>query len=158
MARDAEKKRAKALAWYRDVYGKIWLGVLAFYVLFRVVWHWGSFSGWHWAGFAALFVVNNLCLNAVYSGAAAGNPFSSYQDLLFVNWFVMVTTALLSDSWWWTYLVVPAYAVFRAGKFVVGWATTPDPVAPRMTEREEKALEKKRRKEELHNRRMGNRR
>ena len=119
------------------------------YLVFRVLLGWSTF------GFGALvatlfvFFVNSFCLNAVLTGAAAGTQFSYYQDLLFVNWFVMVFASAVSSSFWYAYLVVPGYGVFRLGKMFVAWIQTPDPEpvsAANMTEAQQKALAKKEKK------------
>jgi hypothetical protein len=115
-----------------------------FYVLYRIVWGWASFGLLQWLGFFFLTAVNVFCaqtilrcaeLGAPYEcvahsvGALARGPFSPphaapwrrhYEDILYVNCFVMVMSAI---AWWgWLfYLVVPGYLVYRFGRQVLGW-------------------------------------
>ncbi|KAL8279206.1 hypothetical protein RQP46_008462 [Phenoliferia psychrophenolica] len=54
--------------------------------------------------------------------AAAG--LTAYMfDVLYVTWFVHVTTALLSTKFWWLYLSIPSYAIYRFGSLLVSWLT-----------------------------------
>lgn len=147
-AKESEKKREKARAWYAKTYGQISQGVMLWYFLWRVVWGWGSFGFSATVASVFVYMVNGFCFNAVLAGAASGTSFSTYQDVLFVNWFVMVTASAVSSSFWYTYLVVPGYALFKAGKLFLAWVQTPDPEPSAvMTEAQQKAASKKDRKQ-----------
>jgi hypothetical protein len=86
------------------------------YVLLRI-WPFGAPFGWlNWAGFLLLSAVNFFGLKLIFSYLALGHPRSSYsyvEEVVWVNWFVQGTSALLSDWFWLFYLAVPAYALYK---------------------------------------------
>ncbi len=95
-----------------------WCGVLqAVYILYRVIWCWDSFTVWTGLGLAFLSFVNYACFGLVLSAAEMGTPYTNWQDLLFVNWFVMAGTTF-ANFFWWFYLVVPIYAGYQYGPYI----------------------------------------
>ncbi|ORY56540.1 hypothetical protein BCR35DRAFT_284110 [Leucosporidium creatinivorum] len=40
-------------------------------------------------------------------------------DVIYVTWFVHVATALISTKFWYLYLVIPSYAIYRLVKFAL---------------------------------------
>jgi hypothetical protein len=43
------------------------------YVLWRILWNWGSFSKWHMVGFSLLFVTTNFTKNMLIEAAKSGS-------------------------------------------------------------------------------------
>jgi len=39
-------------------------------------------------------------------------------DIIYITWFVHITTAVISSKFWYTYIVIPVYAVFKLWPFV----------------------------------------
>ncbi|KAI8060930.1 hypothetical protein BC940DRAFT_310979 [Gongronella butleri] len=114
------------------------LGVNALYIAWRVIYHWASFT----KGIAFLYIVatgisvmlwNLLRSSSTPRFAADGSLVSSGEDLnaegltaycfdiIYITWFIAVTTALLSDKFWYTYLLIPGYAAFKLVPMAMGY-------------------------------------
>ncbi|KAF9564849.1 hypothetical protein EC968_004409 [Mortierella alpina] len=128
MANSSQKKiaheNAKTLLALRK--GFIW----AFYIFYRIVYHWNSFGFKLALGYlltAGLTVFLYTQINAMgqprYNTKGeltdAGQDLSQEGlvqyafDIIYVTWFVHVTSAFWSKMWW-TYLAIPAYAGWKA--------------------------------------------
>jgi hypothetical protein len=58
-------------------------------------------------------------MSAIFANAEAGVPFTNYQDILFVNWFVQGATVL--SIWFWLfYLLIPGYGAYKYGGTAYG--------------------------------------
>ncbi|EPB90609.1 hypothetical protein HMPREF1544_02519 [Mucor circinelloides 1006PhL] len=104
--------------------------VNAIYFLWRVVYHWNSFTFSQFflyittAGLTFLFY-RILVSSGTPSYTADGNLISSGDDLnaegltaymfdiIYVTWFVHITTAFISNKFWMAYLVIPGYAAYK---------------------------------------------
>lgn len=40
-------------------------------------------------------------------------------DVVYISWFILLATALISDAFWWTYALIPAYAFFKLWTMVI---------------------------------------
>eukprot|EP00640_Fibrocapsa_japonica_P004630 CAMPEP_0113941744 /NCGR_PEP_ID=MMETSP1339-20121228/7598_1 /TAXON_ID=94617 /ORGANISM="Fibrocapsa japonica" /LENGTH=131 /DNA_ID=CAMNT_0000945975 /DNA_START=36 /DNA_END=428 /DNA_ORIENTATION=- /assembly_acc=CAM_ASM_000762 len=131
MAGHAAKKSKKASEQQAAFYQPFILGINVVYVLFRVIWGWSSMTSWHWAGFAltslAYYVsYGGLIANAgpasTSSVSKSGTSSSSsyYFDLFGLTVAVQVVT-LFSDWGWAIYLLIPAYGLYHAGKWLINW-------------------------------------
>ena len=81
----------------------------------------------------------------------AGIKFDTYQDILFVNWFVQVAT--IASNWFWlVYLSVPAYLVYNYGSFCCpsfcGGGRSKEPEPLELSAQELKRQQKKQKKQE----------
>jgi len=113
---------------------RISLIIYMFYLLIRVGVYNESFSYLHWGGLIFFTVIYLVTYNGIVSLAAvaydtegeltyggadlAGKGIVEYYfDLVYLTWFVQVTT-VWSDWFWLIYLVVPAFAVFKLWDFI----------------------------------------
>ncbi|KAG0343608.1 hypothetical protein BG004_005141 [Podila humilis] len=111
--------------------GFIW----AFYIFYRIVYHFGTFGFKLAFGYiftAALTVFLYTQINAMGQPrynikgelVDAGQDLSQEGlvqyafDIIYVTWFVHVTSALWSKMWWF-YLSIPAYAGYKAWHLAV---------------------------------------
>ncbi|KAF9923752.1 hypothetical protein FBU30_006187 [Linnemannia zychae] len=129
-ANSSQKKiaheNAKALLALRK--GFIWVN--AFYIFYRIIYHWGSFGFKLAAGYtitAGITVLLYTQINAMsqprYNSRGelvdAGQDLSQEGlvqyafDIIYVTWFVHVLSAFWSKAWWF-YLCIPAYAGYKA--------------------------------------------
>ena len=46
---------------------------------------------------------------------------SLWQDVLFINWFVLALSSFTSYAWY-VWLVIPAYGLYQYGPMLLGWA------------------------------------
>ncbi|KAI7893634.1 uncharacterized protein EV154DRAFT_600686 [Mucor mucedo] len=109
---------------------KGFIGVNAIYFLWRIVYHWDSFTFSQFflylttGGLTALFY-RVLKSSGTPTFAANGSLISSGEDLnsegltaymfdiIYVTWFVHITTAFISNKFWLAYLSIPAYAAYK---------------------------------------------
>jgi len=130
MARSSEKKLAAQNA---RTMSSLWRGFLivnAIYLLYRVWYHYATFSWWLVAMYAASCGISVLLLRQLNAMATATfdesglivdggqdlaqEGITSYMfDVIYVTWFVHLSTALVSDLFWWLYLVIPAFALYK---------------------------------------------
>ncbi|KAF9191159.1 hypothetical protein BGZ50_009593 [Haplosporangium sp. Z 11] len=130
MANSSQKKiaheNAKTLLSLRK--GFIWVN--AFYIFYRIIYHWSTFGFKLALGYlftAGLSVLLYTQINAMGRPrfnskgelADAGEDLSQEGlvqyafDIIYVTWFVHVTSALWSKMWWF-YITIPAYAAWKA--------------------------------------------
>lgn len=46
---------------------------------------------------------------------------SVWQDVLFINWFVLALSTFTSYAWY-VWLIIPAYGLYQYGPMLFGWA------------------------------------
>ena len=95
------------------------------YLLYRVALHWSSFSGYHMAGYAVLLILSGTMKNMVVASRGAGSSGEYFEDVLYITLFVQLGS-MYSDHFWWTYLVIPLYAIYSFIKRIVDWVFAPD--------------------------------
>ncbi|CAO3590768.1 unnamed protein product [Absidia cylindrospora] len=114
------------------------LSVNIIYFLWRVFYHWDSFS--KTIGF--LYICTTGLTLLFYSILkSSGTPtytingtlrssgdnlnsegLTAYMfDIIYVTWFVDITTAFISNKFWYTYLVIPGYALYKGLPFVMSY-------------------------------------
>ncbi|SAM03259.1 hypothetical protein [Absidia glauca] len=114
------------------------VAVNAIYLLWRVFYHWASLTkteGFFYivtTGLTGLFY-SILKSSGTPSYAADGTLRSSGDDLnsegltaymfdiIYVTWFVDITTAFISSKFWYTYLVIPGYALYKGLPFIMSF-------------------------------------
>jgi len=117
--------------------------VSALYLILRVGVFYSSFTFWHWLGLALFASIYFFCYaglasmttcrydetgELVYGGEDITMPglCEYYFDLIYISWFVQVTT-ILSEWFWFTFLVVPFYAIYKLWDLVLKpWIFRPD--------------------------------
>ncbi len=127
----------------------------------RLIFHGQSASTWLWLGFVFTTLVNVICYRGIAALAApiygekgelldGGNDLSMggfcayYHDFLYVTCAVQIGASFF-DWFWYVYLVVPGYGLYKLGeKVVVPWIKTgfdsaPEPV---MDEETKKKMER----------------
>ncbi|KAI7897518.1 uncharacterized protein BX663DRAFT_527944 [Cokeromyces recurvatus] len=130
MANASSKRIAAANKKTLENLYKGFLIVNTIYFLWRIVYHWNSFT----ASQCLLYVITAGLTFMFYrvlssSGtpryAADGSLISSGDDLnsegltaymfdiIYVTWFVHMTTAFISNKFWFAYLVIPGYAAYK---------------------------------------------
>ncbi|RUP48319.1 hypothetical protein BC936DRAFT_144716 [Jimgerdemannia flammicorona] len=111
------------------------IAVNIFYILWRVIFYWSTFSFSHFLLYGSTVAVTLYLYNLLYgmgnpvylsdgSLAKSGDDINGeglvayFFDIIYVTWFVHVTTALISDKLWWLMLSIPAYAVYKGWGFI----------------------------------------
>lgn|ERR1711988_243351 len=129
MANQAAKKRAaenkKQIEKLRSFSAVVW----TLYLAFRVIYCWPSFSIFHIIGSFMALLVNGACYYVVASycaptygsngeildaGADLNASMFEYSfDIIYITWFVVISSGLLSDWFWLVYLTIPTYATYQ---------------------------------------------
>lgn len=117
MAHESEKKRAKAAAATKQLYTNITIAIYIVWFVTRVLWQWESFGFSSFLGILFLSAVNYFCMSSVIRAAEYGTPYETWQDVLFVNWFVMLMSLVWSRAWI-IWLVIPGYAIYQYGPWL----------------------------------------
>ncbi|KAI9484265.1 MAG: hypothetical protein EXX96DRAFT_561609 [Benjaminiella poitrasii] len=138
MANASSKKIAAANKKTLENLRKGLLSINTIYFLWRIVYHWDSFT----IGQFLLYIVTTSLTLVFYrvlssSGsphyAADGSLLSSGDDLnsegltaymfdiIYVTWFVHITTAFISNKFWFVYLVIPGYAAYKVIPLVMSY-------------------------------------
>ena len=113
MAGGAAKKTAERYAKIYATYTNIMGAVYAVTVVLAL-WNYSSYGFMDILGLSLLTSVNYVCLDAIFTAAKEGMPYTNYEDVWFVNCFVQVMT-LFSNWFWLFYLAVPGYVVYKFG-------------------------------------------
>ncbi|KAI8098655.1 uncharacterized protein BX664DRAFT_319280 [Halteromyces radiatus] len=100
------------------------------YILWRVIYLWGSFS----KSLGFLYILTTGLTLLFYSILkSSGTPtynidgtlrssgddlnsegLTAYMfDIIYITWFVHISTAFISNKFWYTYLVIPGYALYK---------------------------------------------
>ena len=77
------------------------------------------------AGYAILLLLQGTMKNMVVAARAAQSEGEYFEDILYITLFVQLGT-MYSDNFWWTYIVIPLYAVYRFVRRIIDWVFTPD--------------------------------
>eukprot|EP01012_Entosiphon_sulcatum_P021129 TRINITY_DN25917_c0_g1_i1.p2 TRINITY_DN25917_c0_g1~~TRINITY_DN25917_c0_g1_i1.p2 ORF type:complete len:201 (-),score=55.45 TRINITY_DN25917_c0_g1_i1:112-666(-) len=131
MAKDSAKKAHRNNQSRLRLYLLISAGLNVLYFLWRVVLYRSTFTTWgQWLGWltfltsegGTLWLLGKLLSpdldgegkveSCVDINQLTGVP-SYVQDVLWITWFVQLTTCLISDKFWYVYLVVPGFAAYQ---------------------------------------------
>eukprot|EP00741_Cyanophora_paradoxa_P016142 tig00000042_g15582.t1 len=135
MANQSQKKVAERNKKKLQQHLKYIAGVNAAFVLYRILFHFGTFGTWHWIGFAVTSFVYYKIYSDLSSFARvdldekgqiddAGQDLDSkgiveyYFDVLYITLFVQAGT-MISDWFWLVYLVIPAFALYKAWVYII---------------------------------------
>ncbi|KAJ3012674.1 hypothetical protein HKX48_006162 [Thoreauomyces humboldtii] len=114
---------------------KIHVAVSLLHASYRIFYHWSTFTFSQWIGAVFvnglfLFLYRALSASAKITYAANGTVEDAGEDLggeglvaymfdvIYVGWFVLLTTAFISNKFWWTYIIIPIFAAYTLYKKV----------------------------------------
>eukprot|EP01114_Cavostelium_apophysatum_P024464 TRINITY_DN9580_c0_g1_i1.p1 TRINITY_DN9580_c0_g1~~TRINITY_DN9580_c0_g1_i1.p1 ORF type:complete len:181 (-),score=23.50 TRINITY_DN9580_c0_g1_i1:97-618(-) len=162
MANQAAKKQKAKNEKTLDFLKKVTLAIFGFSLFMRMVIFNSSFGFWsivglgvqlaiYWftyAGLSSLAKVTYENGELADGGHDLGVGLSEYYfDLIYITWFIQVAT-LYSEKFWWLFLVIPGYAVFKLwGSVIKPWifdssAQNPMPEDEKTRKKREKAEKK----------------
>ncbi|KAI8920896.1 hypothetical protein DFJ77DRAFT_506523 [Powellomyces hirtus] len=129
-AKKIYEKNTQALGNLRKYHAAI----VAVYAAWRIIYHWNSFTLSQMIGCGVvngIFVWLYRSLSASATATIAngtvedagfdlsGEGLVAYMfDVIYIGWFVLLTTAFISSKFWWTYIVVPIFAAYTLYKKV----------------------------------------
>jgi len=123
-AGQSEKKRSQNAVSTIQLYRQIMMGMDAGYIVLRVLWFWNSFTLSIMFGALVFSLLNYLSLGAVQQALELGTSVSGAQDVLFVNWAVMVLS-IVTDKAFYLYLTIPTYLLYQYGPMLKGYLFPP---------------------------------
>lgn len=119
MANQAEKKRQKnaevSIVYYQ---GSVLLINLIYFTVI-VLYDLQSFGFWNVLEAGLFTGVSYATFSGIQHALQLGTDYSTFQDIFIVNLFVQLGVCY-SRYFWYVYLVVPAYATYKAWGFVKG--------------------------------------
>ncbi|ORZ00490.1 hypothetical protein BCR43DRAFT_485306 [Syncephalastrum racemosum] len=136
------------------------------YFLYRIVYHWATFTTSQLVLYmittgVSLFLYSTLeksgrprydASGALISGGDDLNAegMMAYMfDIIYITWFSQIMSAFVSPKFWYTYLLIPAYAVYKIGPMVMSYlgsrSSVPDDAAEGsgMSKRQQKMEKRK---------------
>ncbi|OQR84630.1 hypothetical protein ACHHYP_13119 [Achlya hypogyna] len=107
------------------------------YILYRIVWHYSSFSNWHMWGYGLLLTMTYMSYTMAVGSALQGTnneyPKASQiclltesihryaMDVLLITLGVQIGS-MFTDYFWYIYLVIPGYVIYYGGRMLWGFA------------------------------------
>ncbi|KAJ3177895.1 hypothetical protein HDU87_004177 [Geranomyces variabilis] len=102
---------------------------MSVYAAWRIFYLWQSFTITEMLGCAFVNGVFLWLYRSLSSSAAAtigaggtvedagfnlsGEGLVAYMfDIIYIGWFVLLTTAFISSKFWWTYIIIPIFAAY----------------------------------------------
>uniref|UniRef100_A0A7S3UP21 Transmembrane protein 208 n=1 Tax=Oxyrrhis marina TaxID=2969 RepID=A0A7S3UP21_OXYMA len=148
MAGQSEKKLAKQAQEAKKKYLLAIVIANAIYIPLVILANFSELTKTQWAGFILLSGVTYFTFGSISSSLELGVPVEYSQDVFIINLVVQVGSCY-SSYFWYLYLVVPTYAMYKAGTFLWGWFRAPTPEDdPEEAAKRKKAEEKKAKKAE----------
>ncbi|KAF0702483.1 hypothetical protein AaE_015895 [Aphanomyces astaci] len=120
MAGQSAKKAQKAGSELSARLNQSILAVNVVYLLYRVLWHFDTFSTWHATGYALILTATYASYTMAVGSALEGTNNEYAMDVLLVTLVVQIGT-IVSDYFWYLYLVVPGYVFYYVGKKAIGF-------------------------------------
>ncbi|KAI8897069.1 hypothetical protein BC833DRAFT_621593 [Globomyces pollinis-pini] len=119
MAGAAGKKIAEKNRSILQLHKQIYAGIVSFYVLFRILYHWNTFTTFHTVWFIFINVTILLLGWQMKSTADDGGDLSVdggllsfFWDVIYIGWIILVTTCY-SDKFFWLSILIPLFAAYK---------------------------------------------
>ncbi|XP_057534690.1 uncharacterized protein LOC130813027 [Amaranthus tricolor] len=137
MANQGAKKRKEENARHMSKLLRIIIGCNVAYILVRMIFYHSSFTWKHWIG----LILTSLAYAIPYKQLASmakpsyaddgelidggfdmstGGVCGYLHDIIYITSFVQIAS-LISDKFWYTYLVIPGFAAYKASGFIKGF-------------------------------------
>ncbi|KNA20127.1 hypothetical protein SOVF_055280 [Spinacia oleracea] len=137
MANQGAKKRKEENARHMSNILRLIIGCNVAYILLRMIFYHSSFTWKHWVG----LILTSLAYAMPYKQLASmakpaytndgelidggfdmstGGVCGYLHDLIYITCFVQIAS-LISDKFWYTYLVIPGFAAYKASGFIKGF-------------------------------------
>ena len=92
-----------------------------------MAWGWGAWSAggkWNWIGFLALFFGGTALMRNIVAATKLGQT-SSYVFDCFCLTLLVELGWVYSGYFWYLYLVIPLFGVYKLARMVLNWVFTP---------------------------------
>lgn len=98
----------------------------AFFILYRIVWQYQSFSSNDMYAYGVLVLISYTCFHTLISAAKEGAS-SEYAMDVFVITLAVQLGAAFSNYFYYLFLVIPAYLIYCGIQRLLKYVFTPDP-------------------------------
>ena len=101
--------------------------VNALFVAVKIAWGWAAWTeggNWNWAGFVALLFGGIALSRNIVASTRLGQKSSFVFDCFCLTLAVQLGW-LHSGYWWYLYLAIPGYGVYKAVRMLLDWVFTP---------------------------------
>lgn len=137
MANQGAKKRKEENARHMSNLLRLIIGCNVVYILVRMVFYYSSFTWKHWIG----LILTSLAYAMPYKQLASmakpaytndgelidggfdmstGGVCGYLLDIIYITSFIQIAS-LISDKFWYAYLVIPGFAAYKASGFIKGF-------------------------------------
>lgn len=137
MANQGAKKRKEENARHMSNLLRLIIGCNVIYVLARMIIFYSSFTWKNWVGLILTSLAYAFCYKQLASMAKpsytddgelidggfdmnTGGVCGYLHDIIYITSFVQMAS-IISDKFWYTYLVIPGFAAYKASGFIKGF-------------------------------------
>ncbi|KAI8060374.1 uncharacterized protein B0P05DRAFT_557862 [Gilbertella persicaria] len=120
------------------------MAINAVYVLWRIIYHWSTFTFGQCLLYVTTAGISMLLYRVLLSSGTpeysadgtlirsgddlAAEGLTAYMfDIIYITWFVHLTTAFISNKFWYTYIVIPGYAAYKLVPIAMGYLSQKKP-------------------------------
>lgn len=128
MAGQSAKKIAKEAIKYKSIYLYIMLFCISIHFVLKGIYNPSKLLGRTGLGFAIISSIYFFTYSSIKSRLEVGVGYSMYQDVYILNSAVAILS-IVSNYFWYIFLLIPIYIVYKIGKLIINWVFTPEPVS-----------------------------
>ncbi|CUV06831.1 unnamed protein product [Cryptosporidium hominis] len=126
MAGQSAKRIAKEAAKYTSIYLYIMISCISIHFIFKGLYTPSKLIGKSGIGFAIISSIYFFTYSSIKSRLEVGVGYSMYQDVYILNSMVAILS-VVSNYFWYIFLLIPIYIIYKIGKLIINWVFTPEP-------------------------------
>jgi hypothetical protein len=90
--------------------------IILFYTLYRIIYHWDSFTLLHQFWFCSINLITYLLYKQMTGSGMdlnqEGGLLSFFYDILYVSWFTLISSCF-SSAFYWTLILIPIFGLYK---------------------------------------------
>ncbi|OII73325.1 uncharacterized protein cubi_02537 [Cryptosporidium ubiquitum] len=126
MAGQSAKRIAKEAAKYTSIYLYIMISCILIHFISKGLYNPSKLLGRTGFGFAVISTIYLFTYSSIKSRLEVGVGYSMYQDVYILNSLVAILS-IISSYFWYIFLLIPIYIIYKIGKIIINWVFTPEP-------------------------------
>lgn len=128
MAGQSAKRIAKEAAKYTSFYLYVMISCIIIHFTFKGLYNPSKLLGRTGFGLAIISIIYLFTYSSIKSRLEVGVGYSMYQDIYILNSSVAILS-IISNYFWYIFLLIPIYIIYKIGKIIINWVFTPEPVS-----------------------------
>ncbi|KAJ1608312.1 hypothetical protein OJ253_1998 [Cryptosporidium canis] len=128
MAGQSAKKIAKEAVKYKSIYLYIMMSCILTHFVLKGLYNPSKLLGKSGIGLTIISSIYFFTYSNIKSRLEMGVGYSMYQDVYILNSLVAVLSTI-SSYFWYIFLLIPMYIIYKIGKLIINWVFTPEPVS-----------------------------